>query len=92
MSTTPLYLHEREDFYECMGCHELLEVPFLAVLKNGQQRVAIKRNPENRLLWIELMSIEHGQCGKFKDEQKAQDQRTFRKHPLFQRAPLHARL
>ena len=77
-----LYYHEQYDCYECLGCKEVLEVPFMAVLKNGQPREYVKRNPENRLVWVELMQAGHARCHLFQDEEKArQDRERVRVHP-----------
>lgn len=70
-----LYHHEQYDCYECLGCREVMEVPFKAVLKNGQSPEFIKRNPENRLIWIELMQEGHSRCHLFKDADLARHDR-----------------
>lgn len=70
-----LYHHEQYDCYECLGCREVLEVPFKAVLKNGHAPEFIKRNPENRMLWLELMNAGHSRCHLFGDEEKARQDR-----------------
>ena len=75
---TPLYYHRDVDCYECMGCGAAIEVPWKAVLKNGQAPVAIKEHPENRLLWLELMQFDHGPCLKFSDARMAEQAREFR--------------
>lgn len=70
-----LYHHERYDCYECMGCAEVLEIPNKAVLKNGQAPEFIRRNPENRLLWLELMEQGHSRCHLFQDMELAKQDR-----------------
>lgn len=80
------YHHERWDCYECMGCHELLEVPFRAVLRNGREREPVKRDAENRVLWLELRTLEHNKCAAYKDELAAANHRRFGLH-LVQRMP-----
>ena len=90
MDTPPkpdvLYHHERDDYYECMGCGALLEVPRIAVLQGGRSAVSIVTNPENRLLWVELQTLDHEPCTKFLDAHQAAQARTFRRrivrHPL----------
>lgn len=72
-----LYHHERFDYYECLGCHEEIEVPYLAVLKQGKPKEPIKSNPENRMAWLELRSIEHASCGLYKDEEKSRQHREY---------------
>ena len=73
-----LYHYERYDCYECLGCGETLEVPYRAVLKNGQAPVSVKQHPENRLLWLELMTLDHAKCGEYRDAAKAEAARKFR--------------
>jgi hypothetical protein len=75
-----LYYHDRWSAYECLGCGEMLEVPSLAFLKiEGKvQRVPVRNNPENLMLWRELHEIDHGQCRDFKDEKKAVQHREYR--------------
>lgn len=77
-----LYHHSTQDFYECMGCHEFIEAPYLAVLQQGKPKEPVKTNPENRLRWLELIGFDHGKCAAFKDEAKALEQRQYRQHPL----------
>lgn len=80
-----LYLWDRYDAYECMGCHEMIETPRFAVIKGGRERVPIRTNPENRLIWLELMELDHAKCGAFQfDAAKAKAAREYRR-PLFQR-------
>ena len=69
-----LYHHERWDAYECMGCHDLMETPRTAVLKNGQERVPVKANPENRMLWLELMTANHEKCMAYSGDAEKQEQ------------------
>lgn len=76
-----LYRHERLDAYECLGCGEMLEVPAFAVLKGGAARVRVKNDPENQLMWVQLMELDHEPCGSFKDVVQAESHRKFR-HPL----------
>lgn len=77
---SPLYFHPRYDAYECLGCGEMLEVPKFARLKidNKIQRVAIKGDPLNLLLWREMQEIDHGECAQFQDVEKAKDHREHR--------------
>lgn len=83
-----LYHHEQYDCYECLGCEEILEVPMKAVLKNGQSPEFIRRNPENRLIWLELMETGHSRCHLFNDAEAArQDRERVRRsapRPAFQ--------
>jgi hypothetical protein len=82
-----LYHFVDGDYYYCLGCGASLETPYRAVLKSGRPPMEVKSNPENRLLWLELMSLDHADCGKFKDEQKAQDHRTYRRHVIRTASP-----
>lgn len=77
-----LYHHAREDVYECMGCGSLIEVPRQGVLQRGQAAVPIANNPENRMMWLELHTLDHEKCEKYKDFEKAEQARTLRRHPL----------
>lgn len=74
---SPFYYHREYDCYECMGCSGVLEVPWRAVLKNGQSPVEVKENPENRLLWLELMELDHAKCMAFKDTRMAEQARQY---------------
>lgn len=47
----------------------------MAVLKNGQRPEPIKRNPENRMLWLELMEAGHSRCHLFGDAESARQDR-----------------
>lgn len=61
--------------------------PRTGVLTKSGRVEAIATNPENRLIWLELMSLDHERCHLFRfDEAKSQDQRTFRKSTI-QRKP-----
>lgn len=73
-----LYHHERLNAYECLGCHEMLEVPATAVLRNGQRPERVRDNPENLLRWVELHAKDHKDCAKFKDADKAEQHRAYR--------------
>jgi hypothetical protein len=79
---SPLYHHERWGAYECLGCNELIEIPALAVLAAGRLPVRIKTNPENLLIWVEMIELDHAKCSSFKDAKMARDARTFRKPML----------
>lgn len=57
-----LFYHRDYDCYTCLGCGEAIEVPWRAVLRNGRDAVEVKENPENRLLWLELMEQGHDKC------------------------------
>ena len=76
---SPLYHYVEWAAYECMGCHELIEIPALAVLAAGRLPVRIKTNPENLLIWVEMIEMDHAKCSSFKDAKMAQDARTYRK-------------
>ncbi len=76
---SPLYLHERYDAYECLGCGEMIEIPRYAVIKAGLQPVEIKGNPENLLCWRELVEIDHAPCIHFTDATMAQQAREHRR-------------
>ena len=80
---SPLYFHERLGAYECLGCGEFLEVPKFAVLKvdNKIQRVPIRGDALNLILWREMNEIDHEKCAEFQDEAKALDYRQHRKVP-----------
>jgi hypothetical protein len=75
-----LYHWEDMDAYQCMGCLELIEVPKYAVLKVSGvlDRVPVKNQPENRMLWLELYELDHAKCHEFKDVEKAQLAREHR--------------
>lgn len=74
-----LYYYPQYDCYECLGCGEMLEVPYRAVLKGGQEAVDVKRHPENRLLWVELMTLDHAKCDRYRDAARAKSAREFRR-------------
>jgi hypothetical protein len=74
-----LYHNPSEDTYYCLGCGATLQTPVCAVLKADTKPVPVENNPENRLLWLELMELDHADCGKFKDAQKSEDHRTYRR-------------
>jgi hypothetical protein len=77
---TAFYYHERYEAYECLGCGEFIEIPGTAVLKGGHGREPIKGNPENLLLWCELMvETDHAACGRFKDARMAEQARPSRR-------------
>lgn len=78
-----LYRHEQYGCLECMGCRELIEIPFEAVLKGGHGPVPIKANPENLLIWIELQELDHEKCSSFQDARQAALCREFRR-PVIQ--------
>ena len=50
---------QRFEALRCRGCNELIEIPMMAILKNGTDPVEIRGNPENQLLWRELMELKH---------------------------------
>ena len=72
-----LYHHEELDYYECLGCFDLIEVPRCAVVQGGKERVPVKGNSLNRLLWLELKTIEHEKCHRYQDASKAAQHREF---------------
>ncbi|MGA2890330.1 MAG: hypothetical protein ABSE51_19980 [Terracidiphilus sp.] len=76
---SPLYFHARYGAYECMGCYELIEIPYKATLVDGKERVRIKDNPENLVIWQEMMELDHQPCMAFSDVKMAQDAREHRK-------------
>jgi hypothetical protein len=78
-SRPALYHYPEADVYECLGCGQYLETPYRAVLRNGQPAVSIKNHPEHRLVWLELMEMDHAACGSFKDAKKAEEARLFRR-------------
>lgn len=63
---------------ECMGCHDVMEVPTFAVLHAGKRPERIRGNPENLLAWLELQELFHEKCNLFSDAEKAEQQREFR--------------
>jgi hypothetical protein len=73
-----LYHYLEADVYECLGCYALIEVPYKAVLNAGQDRVTVKRDPENRLVWLELIRLDHAACGQFRDAKMAEEARRYR--------------
>lgn len=77
-----LYHHERLDVYECMGCGAFLETPSCAVLKAGHRAVHVKMDPENRLLWLELMEMDHAACVLFHDAKMAEEARQYRRRTV----------
>lgn len=72
------YHHQSIGALECMGCHEYIEIPHEAVLKNGQAKARIKDDPLNLLLWRELMEIKHEKCSAFKDDRLQKQAMEFR--------------
>ena len=78
-SPSPLYLHRCYDAYECLGCGAMIEIPCVAVLKQGSRPVRVKGNPENLLCWQELMELDHMPCIKFTDSAMAEQARMYRK-------------
>lgn len=74
-----LYHHERDDYYECLGCGALIEVPRCAVLHGGSAPVLILANPENRMIWLELQTLDHLPCATYQDADKAEQARTYRR-------------
>lgn len=72
---SPFYHHEAMDAYECLGCGDMLEVPRTAVLRMGQRPEAVRANPENRQIWLEMHELVHGKCHKFSDLEKARQYR-----------------
>lgn len=81
-----LYHHRHLDAFECMGCHEFFGVPRTGILTKSGRVEAIATNPENRLIWLELMTLDHERCHLYGDAKQAQDARTFRKKTI-QRKP-----
>jgi hypothetical protein len=75
-----LYYYHQHKCYECLGCHELIEVPRYATLMvdGKMQRVAVMNNAENLLIWRELHELDHEKCGAFGDAAKAKDAREHR--------------
>lgn len=79
-TTAPGLMWRRElGCYECAGCGEQLSVPRRAVIEAGRRAVRIEGHPENRLLWLELQTLDHSPCTEFKDQRLAQAARTFRR-------------
>lgn len=76
-----LYHHRGIDVYECLGCGQMIEVPGMGVMRAGQMPENVARNPENRMIWLELQELDHAACGRFRDVKMAEDARRFR-HPL----------
>lgn len=76
---SPLYYHERDGAYQCLGCHEFIEIPHCAVLKGGQRPEPVKHNPENRMIWVELTELDHTPCLLFADAEMARHAREFRR-------------
>ena len=74
--TNPLYYHDRLGAYECLGCGEMIEIPYRAVLEAGREAVDVKRHPENRLLWLELMALDHRHCHEYHDVRRAREARA----------------
>lgn len=74
-----LYHYVEPDVYECLGCGQFLETPYRAILNAGRKAVPVKEHPENRLLWLELMEIDHAACGRFEDAKKAEEARLYRR-------------
>lgn len=71
-----LYHHEQWGAVECMGCHELIEIPAFAVIKSGFPPVRIKADALNLLLWCELIELDHAPCLRFFDAEMASQART----------------
>ena len=71
------YHHADLDCYECLGCTTRIEVPHWAVIQGSKERVRIKTDPLNRLLWLELREIEHEKCASYKDVEKAKQHIEF---------------
>ena len=69
--TNPLYYHDRLGAYECLGCGEMIEIPAFATLKMGCRREPVQSNPENLLIWTELIEMDHAPCIQFKDSDMA---------------------
>lgn len=63
--------------YACPGCDELIPVPRRAVLHAGRKAVPIEGHPENRLLWMELQTLDHRPCTEYHDRRLAQAARKF---------------
>ena len=76
---SPFYYLRQWDAYECLGCGQMLEVPQFAIMRGGHSAEPVKRNPENRLIWLELMELDHAKCSSFADVAMALDARKFRK-------------
>ena len=80
----PLYWNPRLGCYECLGCQEIIEPRRFAELmvEGVMARVQIEGHPENTLLWVEMWTLEHSACHKFKDLAKAKDYREHRRRVL----------
>lgn len=76
-----LYYHVRSNYFECLSCHEEIEVPRMAHLKIGGEKafVRIAGQPENLLLWLEMHTLDHALCHLYKDAEQAKAAREFRK-------------
>jgi hypothetical protein len=74
-----LYHHEELGALACLGCGEYIEIPYEAVLKNGQPKARIKGDPLNFLLWRELMEADHAKCAAFHDERLQKQAREYRR-------------
>lgn len=90
---SPLYHHSEFDAYECMGCGEMLEVPSHATLKvdGVMRKVRVRGQPENMVLWREMHDLDHRDCAKFKDAEKATAHREFRRSPFLMSKAQYAR-
>lgn len=88
MPRAPLYYHADLDVYECMGCYAMIEVPRSAVIRAGHSPEPIKTNPENRMLWLEMIEIDHMPCGQFSDSKLAEQARMYR-NPILAAAKRH---
>ena len=71
-----LYEHPSLECVECLGCGEMIEIPYRAVLEAGREAVDVKRHPENRLLWLELMALDHRHCHEYHDVRRAREARA----------------
>ena len=68
---SPLYHHEQLGAYQCLGCGEFIEIPGYAVLTKGTRREPIRNSPENLMIWIELIEMDHAPCVAFKGAEMA---------------------
>ena len=62
-----LYFHRDLEAYECLGCHEFHErASDWRADQPWQSRSDHPTNPENRLIWLELISLDHERCHLFR--------------------------
>lgn len=79
MADSPLYRDLQMGSVECLGCTEVMEIPYAAVLRAGGRREQVRNNPENLAAWMELQELDHRQCLNFADVEKAKQARQYRK-------------